>query len=238
MRLENFRAYLDTLRGKHGVEIGGPSFFFRYVLPVYPVVAGLDGVNFSSETIWEGALTAGNSFEYASGRVGRQFIAEATDLSDIGVGRYQFLISSNCLEHVANPMKAIEEWVRVVEPGGYLLLVLPNKAANFDHKRPVTLFEHVLGDYRQGMKEDDMTHLPEVLDLHDLGRDPGAGDREKFIQRSRDNFRYRGMHHHVFDPALIHQMLSYFGVRLILSDMTETDFVVLGQTGEAVGHAA
>lgn len=229
-RPTNYRAYQGTLIGKSGIEIGGPSIFFRHVLPIYPVVSALDGVNFSQETLWEGVIQAGDHFEYARGRAGRQFIAEATDLRGIASGRYQFLISSNCLEHVANPLKAIEEWIRVVEPGGFLLLVLPNKAANFDHRRPVTSFEHLLDDYEKGTSEEDMTHLSEILELHDLSRDEAAGGRANFIKRSMENYKYRGLHHHVFDLPLIERMLAHFDVTLLLRDTTETDFVVLGQT--------
>lgn len=229
-RLKNFRAYQELLQGKSGVEIGGPSVYFQYMLPIYSVMSGLDGVNFSRETIWEGSIQAGEHFEYTRGRVGRQFIAEATDLRGIDPGRYQFLISSNCLEHVANPMKAVAEWIRVVEPGGYLLLILPNQMANFDHRRPVTSFEHLLDDYEENTSEEDMTHLSEILELHDLSRDPAAGGRANFVKRSMENYKYRGMHHHVFDLPLIERMLAYFGVTLLLRDTTQTDFVVVGQT--------
>lgn len=232
-RPENFRAYQDAVRGKAGVEIGGPSAFFRYVLPLYPVIQHLDGVNFSGETMWEGVIQAGHHFEYMPGRVGRQFIAEATGLREIETGRYQFLLSSNCLEHVANPLKALEEWVRVVEPGGFLLLVLPNQVANFDHRRPVTQFEHLLDDYQRRMSEADMTHLPEVLALHDLARDPWAGSRESFVQRCQENVKYRGLHHHVFDLALMERALLHWGVTPLLRNTTETDFVILGQTARA-----
>lgn len=229
-RLKNFRAYQELLQRKTGIEIGGPSVFFRYMLPIYPVISGLDGVNFSQETIWEGAIQAGAHFEYTRGRAGRQFIAEATDLGGIDRGRYQFLISSNCLEHVANPMKAVAEWIRVVEPGGYLLLVLPNQVANFDHRRPVTSFEHLLDDYEKNTSEEDLTHFAEILELHDLSRDLAAGGRANFVKRSMENYKYRGMHHHVFDLPLIERMLSHFGVTPLLRDTTETDFVVMGRT--------
>lgn len=236
-RLRSSRIYQGQLRGKTGIEIGGPSIFFRHVLPIYPVVAGLDGVNFATETMWEGRIRAGEHFNYGLGRVGRQFIAEAADLAEIQPGGYQFLISSNCLEHVANPLKALREWVRVVEPGGLLLLVIPNQTSNFDHLRPVTQFEHLLADYENGVGEDDMTHLPEILELHDLARDPWAGTRENFVKRCYENKKYRGMHHHVFDLPLIERTLSYWGVSVLRSDVTATDFVVLGRTARE-GHAA
>jgi len=228
-RMKNCNVYQDVLKDKFGVEIGGPSVFFQYLLPVYPIISDLDGVNFSNETMWEGAIQSGDNFEYAPGRVGQQFIAEATNLECIKSGQYQFLLSSNCLEHVANPLKALREWRRVIEPGGYMLLVLPNKSANFDHRRPVTQFEHLLDDEAKGTTEHDMTHLPEILELHDLARDPWAGTRENFINRCKQNYRYRGMHHHVFDMALMEKMMSHAGMSILLGDEMETDFVILAR---------
>lgn len=243
-RPSGYRLYQEALKGKVGLEVGGPSIFFRHVVPVYGVIAELDGVNFAETTMWEGTITTGRHFEYAFGRVGFQHIAEATRLAGIESGRYQFLISSNCLEHVADPLKALNEWIRVVEPQGMLLLVLPNPTSNFDHRRPVTSFEHLLDDYEKGIGEDDLTHLPEILELHDLVRDPWAGTRESFVQRCHENQKYRGMHHHVFDLPLIERMLSHCGMSVLRADVIQTDFIVLartpgssramGQPGEAI----
>lgn len=222
------------LAGKFGIEVGGPSALFRQVLPVYAVLTGLDGVNFSNATMWEGSLAEGDGlFEYDKGRMGKQYIAEATDLSAIHSGAYQFLLSSHCLEHVANPLKALREWIRVVESGGLLMLILPNKIMNFDHKRPVTHFKHLLDDQRKNMGEDDMTHLEEILKLHDLERDPWAGGRENFIQRCSDNFTKRGLHHHVFDESLIKEMTTYLGLELLLLETTQAEFIFLGRTAQA-----
>jgi hypothetical protein len=54
--------------------------------------------------------------------------------------------------------------------------------------------------------EDDLTHLEEVLALHDLERDPGAPGRAGFEQRCRENLSTRAMHHHVFDTESAFQM--------------------------------
>jgi hypothetical protein len=66
----------------------------------------------------------------------------------------------------------------------------------------VTPIDHLVDDLNNGTTEDDLTHLPEVLQLHDLSRDKGAGDFEAFRERSRRNIDNRGLHHHVFDTCL------------------------------------
>jgi ubiquinone/menaquinone biosynthesis C-methylase UbiE len=107
-----------------------------------------------------------------------QFIAECTDLGIIKDSTYDFVISSNCLEHTANPIKALEEWVRVIKPGGYILLILPKKDNNYDNKRQITKFSHLIDDYKCGMGEEDTTHMEEVLNLHDLTKDTDTADFE------------------------------------------------------------
>ena len=39
---------------------------------------------------------------------------------------------------------------------------------NFDHKRPITQWEHILEDYEHDIDEYDLMYLQEILDLHDV----------------------------------------------------------------------
>ncbi|WP_421840168.1 methyltransferase domain-containing protein [Mycobacterium sp.] len=236
-RLRIRQQYQLAVENKYGIEVGGPSALFKTVLPLYPVVGGLDGVNFSTDTVWEGRIKAGDSFNYYYRKSGHQFISEATDLSEIASAQYDFLLSSNCLEHVANPIKALIEWKRVVKDGGVLVLVLPNKESNFDHRRPFTKFNHLLEDFAHDVKEDDLTHLDEILALHDLPRDPPAGDLEHFRKRSLNNFHNRTLHHHVFDVQLIGELLNYVGFEIVDMTTTKTDFFALATKNHEAGLA-
>ena len=174
--------------GLKGLEIGGPTKMFREdkILPIYAAMAGCDGVNFSADTVWTGD---NDTSDYViNGEVrGRKYILDASDLSSLPRNAYDFVLSSNNLEHMANPLKAIEQWLGVLKPQGLLLLVLPRKESNFDHRRPIVTFEHLEEDYRAEMKEDDLTHLDEVLELHDLKLDRMAGSIEEFRERGLKN---------------------------------------------------
>jgi SAM-dependent methyltransferase len=223
--LPNHQAYQALVRGKEGIEIGGPTKLFRRDLPLYKAAKSVDGVNFAATTVWEGQLTAGRTYRYASGRVGQQFICDATDLRALPEARYDFVLSSNNLEHIANPLKAMAEWLRLLRPGGHLLLVLPRKESNFDHRRDITAFDHLLADYEAGITEHDLTHLDEILDRHDYAMTPETADRETLERRGRANFENRCLHHHVFDPALIEQMFRHFGLAPVLQTTTATDYI-------------
>jgi SAM-dependent methyltransferase len=210
-RLEDRDEYMSAISGKSGLEIGGPSAIFRTILPVYPHIRSLDGVNFSETTVWEGKIKSGDAYRYYKSERGRQFILEATDLLDIHDESYDFVLSSNSLEHVANPLKALRESHRVLRSSGALVIVLPAKEGTFDHRRPITSFDHLMDDFEKATREDDLTHLDEILLLHDLSLDPGAGSKVDFERRSRRNHGNRTLHHHVFDERLIIKSLEFSG---------------------------
>jgi SAM-dependent methyltransferase len=218
-RLWNYRRMQWAMRGKRGLEIGGPSPIFSpatpndYIPPVYAFAASLDNCNFAASTTWS-LGEAGRTFRYLPEReAGMQYIHDATDLASIADGSYDFLLASHILEHVANPLRALQEFHRVVKPNGTLLVVVPNRIHTFDHRRPVTTFAHLEADLAAKTDESDMTHLEEILALHDLERDKLAGSPEEFRERCLHNREERCMHHHVFDLALLDRSLRYTGFR-------------------------
>lgn len=200
----------------NGIEIGGPSDIFKLkgAMPIYLYANQVDGVNFSNATIWEGSIQEGNSYNYHKNDFGYQFIAEGTNLSAISNDKYDFALSSHSLEHIANPIKALKEWCRVLKPGAKFVLILPNKDFTFDRKRPVTAFEHLLEDELNNTQEDDTTHFEEVNQLHDMELDKVLGTREALVKRTGLNATYRTVHHHVFDFELIKKMLTHTGFEL------------------------
>lgn len=227
--LPEYRAYQQLFAGRSGLEIGGPSKLFRRDLPIYRVMDGLDGVNFAAHTVWEGALSEDRPFTWFAGRGGRQFIGEASDLGRITPASYDFVLSCNNLEHLANPLRALAEWQRVVRPGGHILLVLPRKESNFDHRRAVTPFAHLRDDLQRGTDEHDLSHLDEIVRLHDQSMDAASGDADAFLARSRKNFENRCLHHHVFDMALIDQVFAHAALPVLLRTTTVTDYIAVAR---------
>lgn len=205
-----------------GLEIGGPSRFFQpgQEFPVYRVARSVDNVNYGKKTFWEGTLEEGKCFRYNPDKdAGQQFICEASDLSSIQDTTYEFVASCHTLEHCANPIKALNEWRRVLKPQGWLALVLPHRAGTFDHRRNVTEMEHLLKDYRLRVTEEDTTHFGEILEKHDLERDPGQKSRADFEKWIVNNFVNRGAHHHVFDPALAITLVDSAGFDVISAEV-------------------
>jgi len=222
---------VDFFLDKKGLEIGGPSplFSIEGSFPIYQLIADLDGCNFSSNTIWQGIIQEGQNYKYDEGKIGYQYICDVTDLSSKIIGKkYDFVLSCNSLEHVANPLKAIEEMLSILKEKGVLLLVLPKKDGNFDHNRSIVAMDHLLDDYKSGVKEDDLSHLDEILKLHDLKLDPPAGNLSQFKARSLQNYENRALHHHVFDMKILLQIYDFFRLSVYFYKDLGQDFIIIG----------
>lgn len=230
MPISNFDYLKPLFISKSGLEVGGPSRVFRDkgFIPLYKIVKELDGCNFSNTTIWEGNIVNGENYNYYKNKKGIQYISEASDLSFIPDSKYDFVISSNCLEHVANPLKAVEEWIRVIKKDGFLLLVLPKKEYCFDRNRPYTTFSHLLSDFQNNVKEDDLTHMNEIIELHDLKKDKHAGSPEQFRERSLKNIENRALHHHVFSIPVLKEIFSHFNLDVLMTH-DERKLIILGK---------
>jgi SAM-dependent methyltransferase len=218
-RIWNYRRIERALQGKRGLEIGGPSSIFSpatpngFIPPVYAIAASMDNCNFATNTTWSHGET-GRTFRYLpDAEPGMQYIDDATDLASIADGSYDFLLASHILEHVANPLRALEEFHRVLKPKGSMLIAVPNQLHTFDHRRPVTTFAHLEADLAANTDDSDMTHLDEILALHDLEMDKPAGSHEEFRERCLRNREARCMHHHVFNLALLDRSLRHAAFR-------------------------
>ncbi len=222
--------YRFRLRNKRGLEIGGPSGTLAEdgQIPIYDVLGSLDNCLYSGSTIWAGEVREGNTFVYHPGkRPGTQIICDATDLNPINNSSYECVLACHCLEHIANPFRALDEWKRVLRDDGLLLLILPHKDGTFDWRRPVTPLLHMIKDYENGMGEEDMTHLLEILELHDLSKDEAAGTKEHFRERCLSNRIYRAMHHHVFDTMAAIETVNHAGFKILRVDNIGPSHIII-----------
>lgn len=74
---------------------------------------------------------------------------DAQCLAGVGDGTYDFVHSSHCLEHLVDPREGLRNWFRVLKPGGYLVVTVPDEdlyeqgqfppTFNRDHKWTFTI---------------------------------------------------------------------------------------------------
>lgn len=217
------------VKNKVGFEIGGPSLQTWAGLGVYEQAAKIDVTNFAVNTLWEQGLKDGSVFQWKNQPKGIQYIRDATDLSGIPTNHYDFVLASHVIEHIANPFKALLEWRRILRPGGFLMIIAPFKNATFDHQRQTDRIEHLIKDYRSQTTEEDLSHLEEILRLHDLSRDPPAGNIDSFRIRSKNNFENRGLHHHVYDQELLYYMYLCLDLNVNIQFTWSLNQLIIGQ---------
>ena len=215
MRLEN----------TEGLEIGGPTPYFvkSGLVPLYPILSRVDHCNISRENFNLQKLRCREEWEIDL------LTLDASNTDNLGRS-YGVIFNSHVLEHIANPLKAIKSWKKNLAPGGYLLLILPYKKNTFDHRRKLTSFAHLLEDYTNQTKEDDMSHLPEILKFHDIDKDPSYQEFEEFKEVALRNPDHRILHHHVFDPLLARETVEWAGGNVLMSELVDPiSFLILAQ---------
>ena len=202
---------------KTGLEIGGAS---PGGSSIYANCLKMDNVVFSSNTIWSNHTSV---YNYFPGKTGQVIINDATDITKVQNEVYDFCFASHSLEHIANPLKAVKEWLRVIKSGGYIILILPEKSVCFDHKRNYSNFKTLVAQYEKNVGEDDLSTLPEILKNHDLVLDPPAGDLGQFTKRSLENYNNRCLHHYVYNPDLLKEISSFFNCEFIYTETQGLD---------------
>jgi SAM-dependent methyltransferase len=223
---ENFNYWVEN---KTGFELGGPSEHTFGSFGVYDVAARVDVANFAADTLWEKGLKDGSPFIWKNQPKGIQYIRDAVDLHGIPNELYDFVAASHVLEHIANPFKALLEWLRILRSGGVLIVITPFKAVTFDHKRDIVRIEHLINDYHNQTTEADLSHLDEILRLHDFSRDIPAKNKEFLKIRSEKNFQNRGLHQHVYDQELLYYIFKCLNLDVKIQITWGNNDIIIGQ---------
>jgi ubiquinone/menaquinone biosynthesis C-methylase UbiE len=69
-----------------------------------------------------------------------------------------YVISSHVIEHFLSPIKAINEWLRVIRPGGYIFIICPHALRVSDERRPVTKLQELIDRHTGALKEEDINY--------------------------------------------------------------------------------
>lgn len=68
-------------------------------------------------------------------------VKHGTDAMFLPSGEVDYVFSSHCLEHLANPIEALEHWIECLRPGGTLFLYLPSP--EMEYWRPENCRKHL-----------------------------------------------------------------------------------------------
>jgi SAM-dependent methyltransferase len=124
------------LAGLAGIEIGGASYN-----------------SFSLNTInvdFRRTPTTGAEQLRWAGRVLKVDVVAPADELPFTPDAVDFVLASHVIEHLTNPIRALEEWVRVSKR--YLFLIVPSRENPIDRERPLTPLAEQLERHRIGWR--------------------------------------------------------------------------------------
>ncbi len=132
------------LAGLKGIEIGAASHNRFY----------LDALNVdrfaSQDTVYK---REERRMALRSARV--DIVASGDDLP-LDDNSYDFVFSSHVIEHFPDPLKALNEWVRVARR--YVVVIAPHRDRTFDADRPLSNVEELLERHRSGFESTEDRH--------------------------------------------------------------------------------
>jgi SAM-dependent methyltransferase len=144
-------------------------------------------------------------------------ISDAAALSPVAERSVDFVIANHVLEHVTDPLAALGEWLRVVRPGGYVYVAVPEHTNPLDRLRMVTELDHLIDDFkdRSGRKAFDREHYREWV----------ASTRPQLSEEQRAEFESElvshgyAIHFHTFSAKTFSGLLQvtqkYFPAELV-----------------------
>lgn len=97
-----------------------------------------------------------------------EIVDDGETLATLADASQDFVIASHVLEHTQDPIGALRHHLRVLRPGGVLLLALPDRRHGIDERRAPTPLEHLLADHADGGAASRARHYREWSELVDL----------------------------------------------------------------------
>lgn len=125
---------------------------------------------------------------------------------------FDFVVNSHVLEHVFNPGRQIQEWLRIIRPGGVLYMIVPDKNYCFDRRRSVTTVEHLMEEFFDDTKRISLEHYRDFI-VNTNGEDGSFRDiTESFILNCYQ--AQSSIHVHTFTPVSLRAFIDELIVHL------------------------
>lgn len=162
--------------------------------------------------------------------VEEDIIDDAETLSTIPDASQDFVIANHVIEHMANPIRAILTWARVITSGGHLFLAVPDKHRTFDREREITPLEHLVLDFEQPSRERDYLAFEEVALLVGSRHFKGMPEEDASAYAKELFDKDYSIHYHVWDFPSFRRFLEYmseshseWGMRIVRETKTVRD---------------
>jgi SAM-dependent methyltransferase len=143
-RRQTVRVAQRYLRGLEGIEIGGSA----------QNDFGVNALNVdryaSMETVYK------RHERDVWGRPKPVDLVAPGDRLPFADNAWDFVLASHVLEHIPDPIAALEEWMRVARE--YVFLVVPHRDRTFDRDRPLTKLAELIERHATGFSSEEDRH--------------------------------------------------------------------------------
>lgn len=206
-RERNWRRHFSRRLTGHGLEIGP----LHRPLPRHP---GMTVDYLDRYPLEELRRAYPELREYAI--VAPTVLGDAATLDTVADSSYDFLVAAHVIEHMRNPLGSIEQWVRVLRPGGLLYLIVPDKRTTFDRHRVRTLVPHLVLDYLEPSIERDFEHfLDYAVHVNHAPPDEAIAEARRLVALDYS------IHFHVFLPSDVVALVRWFSANVTPVELVE-----------------
>lgn len=159
-------------------------------------------------------------------------ICDATALTPVAGRSVDFVIANHVLEHLTDPLSAIQEWLRVVRPGGHTYVAVPDHINPLDRLRPITPPDHLIADFenRTQRRDLDRAHYGEWV----ASTRPNLSDEQRAGLEAELASTHYAIHFHTFSRDTFAQLMEQAAKRFS-AELLECR---RGSTGDMVEYIA
>ena len=140
--------------------------------------------------------------------------------------KFDYIIACHVIEHVPDPIGYLHGLAKLLNPGGIIMLAVPDKRTTFDVRRPLTTLDHLLMDFYDQCSYPSIEHIVEFyrhVVEYETGKAVSIAEAFSFAKSN-----YEGgaadPHCHVWDDATFQSQFSYLSESGLLGDLTLAHF--------------
>ena len=120
-----------------------------------------------------------------------------------------FIIANHVIEHMSDPIRALENWSRVLKRGARLFMAVPDKDQTFDRNRPLTTLQHLVEDYEAPSPDRDFEAFLEFA-LEVSAKIAGACKVEEAAKHAELMWKEKySIHYHVWNQESFAELLEF-----------------------------
>ena len=150
-------------------------------------------------------------------------VSDATTIP-LADNSFDYVFSCHCLEHMPDTIGTLKEWLRVLKPGGRLVLMLPHAGRTWESERTLSSLEHHVRDHANKVDLYDFTDWDEFERAFsaESRRNPAEGswfnDPLAKMPNGSLNPRWAAehglFHYHAWNQNILSDVLRYLGLNI------------------------